>query len=50
MFETAQSLLNLVSFGRHTVRLPADDAESVDVRTTQLGRVRLVVRPWAAPA
>ena len=50
MFETAQSLLNLVPFGRCTVRLPIDAAESVDVQTTRLGRVRLVVRPWAAPA
>ena len=47
VFETTQSVLNLVPFGRRTVRLAADDVESVEVQTTRLGRVRLVVRPFA---
>ncbi|HEX9950606.1 MAG TPA: hypothetical protein VGB53_02475 [Rubricoccaceae bacterium] len=46
VFEMSQTLAKLVPVGRRTVRLPADDVESIDVHATRLGRVRLVVRPF----
>ncbi|HEX8297926.1 MAG TPA: hypothetical protein VF594_02095 [Rubricoccaceae bacterium] len=46
VFDMSQSLMSLVPVGRRTVRLPADDVESIDVQTTRMGKARLVVRPF----
>ena len=47
VIETARTLIGLVPVGRRTFRLPADEVESIDVRTTRFGRVQLVVRPFS---
>ena len=46
VIETARTLLQLVPTGRRTFRIPADEIESIAVRTTRLGRSQLVVRPF----
>ena len=46
VLETARTLLQLVPTGRRTFRIPADEIESITLRTTRLGRSQLVVRPF----
>lgn len=47
VIETARTVVGLVPAGRRTFRIPADEVESIEVRTLFGGRSRLVVRPFS---
>lgn len=46
VFETERLIVNLVPFGRRTIRLSVDDVEEVRIEEPTLRRPRLVVKPF----
>lgn len=47
VIETARTLLQLVPLGRRAFRIPADEVESIEVRSLLLRKSQLVVRPFS---
>ncbi len=46
VFETERLLINLIPFGRKTIRLAVDDVEEVRIEEPTLRKPRLVVQPF----